>query len=196
MDLDAWGLGHSSSEDSWNINYNEENFWPCQQTYSEFKAEPRKIGVKKVRQRSAANQRERKRMRTINDAFDGLRCRIPDAKEDKKVSKVDTLRMAISYINQLTDVLKAQDPSTPHDAETQMQKKRKETVLIRYHSNDDVTMPCSTSYPPPVSSEFPLYGHTLSWKEAEVPGCPGPDQRLSAKIWTPQQASLDDMANL
>ncbi len=44
--------------------------------------------MKKMHQRNAANQRERKRMKTINDAFEGLRDRIPLAGGDRKLSKV------------------------------------------------------------------------------------------------------------
>jgi transcription factor 1a len=88
-----------------------------------------------MRQRSAANMRERKRMRTINDAFDGLRLRIPDAREDKKISKVDTLRMAISYINRLSDLLKACDSQDEQHPTSAASTRTPDTVLIRYHSN-------------------------------------------------------------
>ena len=65
---------------------------------------------KRVQQRQAANQRERKRMKTINDAFEGLRERIPvSSGGDRKLSKVDTLRLAIRYIQQLSHVIHACD---------------------------------------------------------------------------------------
>lgn len=64
---------------------------------------------KKVHQRQAANMRERKRMKTINDAFECLRERIPVFGADKKLSKVDTLRLAVRYIQHLTDVLTSSD---------------------------------------------------------------------------------------
>ena len=56
-------------------------------------------------QRHAANLRERKRMQSINDAFEGLRIQLPTLPYEKKISKVDTLKMAIAYINFLTDLL-------------------------------------------------------------------------------------------
>ena len=46
--------------------------------------------MKRIYQRNAANQRERKRMKTINEAFEGLRDRIPLAGGDRKLSKVNT----------------------------------------------------------------------------------------------------------
>ncbi|ELT97115.1 hypothetical protein CAPTEDRAFT_48001, partial [Capitella teleta] len=59
------------------------------------------------RQRHAANQRERRRMRTINEAFEGLREKIPAVCHNKKLSKVDTLRMAIRYIQHLAQVIRS-----------------------------------------------------------------------------------------
>ena len=49
-------------------------------------------------QRQAANHRERKRMQSINDAFEGLRVCIPTLPYEKRLSKVDTLRLAIGNI--------------------------------------------------------------------------------------------------
>ena len=59
----------------------------------------------KTRQRHAANVRERRRMRTINEAFEHLRAHVPSTCEDRKLSKVDTLKMAIRYIGELSSLL-------------------------------------------------------------------------------------------
>jgi hypothetical protein len=72
----------------------------------------------KVSQRQAANMRERRRMKTINDAFACLRDRIPatatrsdgraqgaNTNDCRKLSKVDTLRIAVKYIRYLSDIL-------------------------------------------------------------------------------------------
>ena len=42
--------------------------------------------------------RERKRMQSINEAFDGLRQHIPTLPYEKRLSKVDTLRLTIGYV--------------------------------------------------------------------------------------------------
>ena len=55
----------------------------------------RKSFVQQVQQRHAANLRERKRMQSINDAFEGLRHHIPTLPYEKRLSKVDTLRLTI-----------------------------------------------------------------------------------------------------
>lgn len=57
------------------------------------------------RQRRAANLRERRRMLSINSAFDELRCRVPTFPYEKRLSKIDTLRLAIAYIALLGDIL-------------------------------------------------------------------------------------------
>ena len=54
-----------------------------------------KSAIAAVQQRYAANMRERKRMQSINDAFEGLRQHIPTLPYEKRLSKVDTLRLTI-----------------------------------------------------------------------------------------------------
>ncbi|VDM58660.1 unnamed protein product, partial [Angiostrongylus costaricensis] len=56
--------------------------------------------------RRAANVRERKRMCSINVAFIELRNYIPTFPFEKRLSKIDTLNLAIAYINMLEDVLR------------------------------------------------------------------------------------------
>ncbi|CAJ0942337.1 unnamed protein product, partial [Mesorhabditis belari] len=60
-----------------------------------------------TRRRKAANDRERKRMRSINHGFESLRCHLPETPFEKKLSKVDTLKQAIAYIQGLSDLLEA-----------------------------------------------------------------------------------------
>ncbi|KAM5153337.1 helix-loop-helix protein 13-like [Mantella aurantiaca] len=55
--------------------------------------------------RQAANIRERRRMLSINSAFEELRCRVPTFPYEKRLSKIDTLQLAIAYIALLRDIL-------------------------------------------------------------------------------------------
>uniref|UniRef100_A0A0M3HR64 BHLH domain-containing protein n=1 Tax=Ascaris lumbricoides TaxID=6252 RepID=A0A0M3HR64_ASCLU len=55
--------------------------------------------------RRAANVRERKRMCSINVAFAKLRRFIPTFPYEKRLSKIDTLNLAIAYISLLEDIL-------------------------------------------------------------------------------------------
>lgn len=65
----------------------------------------RKCEQYQQQQRHAANQRERKRMKSINEAFEGLRAHIPTLPYEKRLSKVDTLRVAIGYIGFLAELV-------------------------------------------------------------------------------------------
>ncbi|XP_063840370.1 uncharacterized protein LOC135089078 isoform X2 [Scylla paramamosain] len=56
-------------------------------------------------QRHAANIRERKRMLSINSAFEELRTHVPTFPYEKRLSKIDTLRLAIAYIALLRELL-------------------------------------------------------------------------------------------
>lgn len=57
-------------------------------------------------QRHAANIRERKRMlSSINSAFEELRTHVPTFPYEKRLSKIDTLRLAIAYIALLRELL-------------------------------------------------------------------------------------------
>ena len=61
--------------------------------------------VATVQQRRAANIRERRRMVKLNTAFDRLRKRIPTFAYEKRLSRIETLRLAIMYINFMRDLL-------------------------------------------------------------------------------------------
>lgn len=56
-------------------------------------------------QRHAANARERARMRVLAKAFSRLKTSLPWVPADTKLSKLDTLRLASSYINHLRQLL-------------------------------------------------------------------------------------------
>ena len=62
-------------------------------------------------QRQAANVRERRRMVSLNEAFDRLRSVIPTFSYEKKLSRMETLRLAITYIGFLGDLLEGKKPT-------------------------------------------------------------------------------------
>ncbi|XP_007885164.1 transcription factor 21 [Callorhinchus milii] len=59
----------------------------------------------KQSQRNAANARERARMRVLSKAFSRLKTSLPWVPPDTKLSKLDTLRLAASYIAHLRQIL-------------------------------------------------------------------------------------------
>ena len=68
------------------------------------KSKPRRR-VATVAQRRAANIRERRRMFNLNSAFDKLRKKVPTFAYEKRLSRIETLRLAIMYISFMSDLL-------------------------------------------------------------------------------------------
>ncbi|BFY98459.1 hypothetical protein BsWGS_01499 [Bradybaena similaris] len=138
---------------------------------------------KKHQQRKAANMRERRRMKSINDAFEHLRRRIPcNVSADRRLSKVDTLRQAIRYISYLTELVK----TCGDHKDSAKHRKSQEKIILRCHMSDLD----DDEY----TSGQTLIGHSLSWshRTSEVNGkC-----TLSAKIWMPETPSDTDLLNL
>lgn len=56
-------------------------------------------------QRRAANIRERRRMFNLNEAFDKLRRKVPTFAYEKRLSRIETLRLAITYISFMNELL-------------------------------------------------------------------------------------------
>lgn len=61
--------------------------------------------VATVAQRRAANIRERRRMFNLNAAFDRLRKKVPSFAYEKRLSRIETLKLAIMYIKFMDDLV-------------------------------------------------------------------------------------------
>ncbi|XP_037644166.1 pancreas transcription factor 1 subunit alpha [Sebastes umbrosus] len=125
--------------------------------------------------RQAANVRERRRMQSINDAFEGLRTHIPTLPYEKRLSKVDTLRLAIGYINFLAELVQSDLPIRNSSSETHAQPKK----VIICHRGTRSPSPSDPDYGLP-----PLAGHSLSWSDEKQLR----EQNIirTAKVWTPE----------
>uniref|UniRef100_A0A5S6QFG5 BHLH domain-containing protein n=1 Tax=Trichuris muris TaxID=70415 RepID=A0A5S6QFG5_TRIMR len=55
------------------------------------------------------NERERHRVRCVNEGYERLRNHLPLRNKSKRISKVETLRLAIRYIKYLQDLLAESD---------------------------------------------------------------------------------------
>lgn len=64
--------------------------------------------IKKFR-RMKANDRERNRMHSLNDALETLRVTLPALPEETKLTKIETLRFAHNYIFALREVLNSEE---------------------------------------------------------------------------------------
>lgn len=60
------------------------------------------------------NQRERERVRCVNEGYARLLRHLPSENKQKRLSKVETLRKAIQYIKHLQQVLQAADNARPN----------------------------------------------------------------------------------
>ncbi|XP_056374370.1 fer3-like protein [Hyla sarda] len=95
------GISHSSltSYKDEETDYEEE-----MKLYSTL-GRPKRKRVITYNQRQAANIRERKRMFNLNEAFDLLRKKVPTFAYEKRLSRIETLRLAIVYISFMTELL-------------------------------------------------------------------------------------------
>ncbi|CAF1014841.1 unnamed protein product [Didymodactylos carnosus] len=73
---------------------------------------PKRRRVATIAQRRAANIRERKRMYNLNEAFDQLREIVPIFAYEKKLSRIETLRLAITYIAFMTQIINGKTVET------------------------------------------------------------------------------------
>ncbi|XP_061746461.1 pancreas transcription factor 1 subunit alpha [Nerophis ophidion] len=127
--------------------------------------------------RQAANVRERRRMQSINDAFEGLRAHIPTLPYEKRLSKVDTLRLAIGYINFLSELVRSDLPVRHQGAGGDQHLQTKKVIIC--HRGTRSPSPSDPDYGLP-----PLAGHSLSWSNEKLLR----EQNLirTAKVWTPE----------
>ncbi|XP_064091443.1 pancreas transcription factor 1 subunit alpha isoform X1 [Macrobrachium rosenbergii] len=130
----------------------------------------RRCLMAQMQQRQAANMRERKRMQSINDAFEGLRAHIPTLPYEKRLSKafsqVDTLRLAIGYISFLAELVATDRSPDPHlHPPNQNESNRKIIVRSSRLSVDSVP-------------------HSLTWSYVRPLVVNG---KVTAKTWVPEQ---------
>lgn len=57
------------------------------------------------------NERERQRVRCVNQGYTNLRSHLPAHNQDKRLSKVETLRAAIRYIKYLQGLVDMENPT-------------------------------------------------------------------------------------
>ena len=99
---------------------------------------------RKAKPKAATSRKERRRTQNINAAFDDLRKHIPNVPSDTKLSKIKTLKLAMSYIhhleNQLEDEAQGQEIITPAE-ESHRKTDNNETDSNDSSSFDQVDSP-------------------------------------------------------
>ncbi|CAL8088714.1 unnamed protein product [Orchesella dallaii] len=71
--------------------------------------------VATMAQRRAANIRERRRMFNLNEAFDRLRRKVPTFAYEKRLSRIETLRLAIMYISFMKEIVMVPEGSEANE---------------------------------------------------------------------------------
>ncbi|XP_069987512.1 pancreas transcription factor 1 subunit alpha-like [Penaeus vannamei] len=133
-----------------------------------------------VRQRQAANMRERRRMASINDAFEGLRAHIPTMPYEKRLSKVDTLKLAIGYISFLGNMVQANSNLQADNAATNNTNNNNNNNKVVVKSSIDTYTGAATGMT-----------HTfteLSWAPERQEVVNG---RVATSLWTPTGTSAN-----
>ena len=105
-----------------------------------------------LHQRQAANQRERRRMQSINEAFEGLRSHVPTLPYERRLSKVETLRLAIGYINFLSELISSDDGMAGSGLASSSERQRK--VVICHRGKSECLL--ISIYPIVCFSSFPV----------------------------------------
>ncbi|XP_013113112.2 pancreas transcription factor 1 subunit alpha isoform X1 [Stomoxys calcitrans] len=154
----------SDDDDAYSSGFNsdQEN---TEKTRRIHKTRRLKCASQVAQQRQAANLRERRRMQSINEAFEGLRSHIPTLPYEKRLSKVDTLKLAISYITFLSEMVK-KDKNGNEPGLTLKRKYQKEPpkkIILKDRSGG--------------------MAHSLSWYRR---GDRYPGSKLYARTWTPE----------
>ncbi|XP_029653878.1 myb-like protein D [Octopus sinensis] len=98
---------------------------------------PKRRRVQTQAQRKAANVRERRRMFHLNEAFDELRKRLPAFNYEKRLSRIETLRLAMTYIGFMREITSGKDPCS-----VELQKHRNLTILSSSTSSSPTSARC------------------------------------------------------
>ncbi|CAG7729076.1 unnamed protein product [Allacma fusca] len=98
-------------------------------------------------QRRAANIRERRRMFNLNEAFDKLRPKVPTFAYEKRLSRIETLRLAITYISFMSDLLAAPERPKPVKNSSCYENGKSLLTMSSNHQNPPPTSAMLTPFP-------------------------------------------------
>lgn len=120
----------------------DHSFAPIDQSSGSKAQEPLvSTAPEKIIQRVKANKKERRRTQSINQAFSELRRHIPDVPSDTKLSKIKTLRLAISYISHLMAILDNQSRANkPTECTTALDRASQGSIQPHNHQSSSSSM--------------------------------------------------------
>ena len=76
------------------------------------------------------NERERNRVKQVNDGFDALRKKVPFLPDKKKLSKVEILRYAMMYIRDLKGIVEEFDCNNSHKRKNSVESSVDDDCII------------------------------------------------------------------
>ncbi|KAM4618099.1 achaete-scute homolog 3 [Discoglossus pictus] len=109
--------------------YNNLYNLPSQPICPKFGHQESYYGPSYIRKR---NERERQRVKCVNEGYNKLRRHLPQEYLEKRLSKVQTLRAAIKYINHLQDILGIDIMNSTRVNRQENYKQRSSSVYHRY----------------------------------------------------------------
>ncbi|ESO84951.1 hypothetical protein LOTGIDRAFT_168208 [Lottia gigantea] len=83
------------------------------------------------------NERERDRVRCVNEGYERLKEHLPLENKEKRISKVETLRSAIQYIRHLQSLLKTDDSEQKFYHNASRSRKRKSDDFSEFEFDRD-----------------------------------------------------------
>ncbi|KAL7638960.1 UNVERIFIED_CONTAM: hypothetical protein RMT77_010494 [Armadillidium vulgare] len=101
--------------------------------------------VPTLAQRRAANIRERRRMFNLNEAFDKLRRKVPTFAYEKRLSRIETLRLAITYISFMTELLASDNEASAASVTSSTMTSSSRTVRPPSNTVSSTTSPSSST---------------------------------------------------
>lgn len=159
------------------------------------------LGINLEQYISKRNERERSRVRNVNDAFDNLKNSLPSETErpTKRMSKVEILRTAISYIRNLEEVLgyKQRRATDRNDHQYQQQNQRQNQQQKQQQQRTNAINELSslllaaTSTTPTSSSS--LATSTSASSSASSPALSAGDQQVTNYYLEQQLGSPSDL---
>ncbi len=104
------------------------------------------------------NARERNRVKQVNGGFDVLKSHIPSAAKHKKLSKVETLRHAVEYIQSLQRMLMEQESGGASRLKKETDEEDTTTTVVSNNTapDDEDSSSCSVSPPHSTTPVVPL----------------------------------------
>lgn len=124
--------------------------------------------VATVAQRRAANIRERRRMFNLNAAFDRLRKKVPSFAYEKRLSRIETLKLAIMYIRFMDDLVN-------DDAYAEKYKQLTSTINSNTSQHNNSLMNLHTLPPsesPNNDNQQQQINHSLNSRACTAANCP------------------------